>query len=112
MNVESPTPDAQAAAERDRIRSWSAICASLFVPAALAAGMLTLSSEHGTSCMMYGGQGCGPHVPPWLFPWGIGIAAVAFLAAVAAPAARVRRLALGAQIAAESAALLVILGYA
>ncbi|WNF01359.1 hypothetical protein PS467_41570 [Streptomyces luomodiensis] len=47
-----------------------------------------------------------------LFKWGVGLGAVACVIALAAPVARVRQVALAAQVLAECAALLVILSHA
>lgn len=105
------TPPAQATAGRDRSRFWSVLCAALFPPAALAAGVLTLASERASRCLTYGEQ-CAPGLPDWLFKWGVGLGAVACVIALAAPVARVRQVALAAQVLAECAALLVILSHA
>ncbi|MFF3068937.1 hypothetical protein ACFVSN_02030 [Kitasatospora sp. NPDC057904] len=94
---------------RDRTRRRAVLSAILFVPAILAANLLALSSERASLCIAYGEQ-CGEGLlPAWLIGWGAGLAAVAFLVALVAPAARVRRVALAAQIVAETMALLVIL---
>ncbi|MFI1279250.1 MULTISPECIES: hypothetical protein [unclassified Streptomyces] len=114
MNETSPsvTPPAQAqAAGRDRSRFLAVLSAVLFVPAALAAGVLTLSSERAARCVTYGEQ-CAQGLPGWLFGWSAGIAVVAFVVALAAPALRVRQAALAAQLLAECTALMVILSYA
>jgi hypothetical protein len=87
------------------------VAALLFVPAAVATGVLTLTSERAGLCLTYGRQ-CTPGMPGWLFEWSAGVGAVAFLIAVAAPAVRVRQAALTAQFLAEGTALLVILSHA
>jgi len=87
------------------------VAALLFVPAAVVAGALTLASERAGRCLTYGEQ-CTPGLPGWLFAWSAGVGAVVFLVAVAAPAVRVRRAALTAQVLAEGTALLVILSHA
>lgn len=106
----SSTLPAQATAGRDRSRFWSFLCAVLFVPAALAAGVLALASERASRCLTYGEQ-CAPGLPDWLFTWGVGLGAIACVIALAAPVARVRQVALAAQVLAECAALLVILSH-
>ncbi|MFF2149460.1 hypothetical protein [Kitasatospora sp. NPDC058190] len=95
---------------RDRTRRRAVLSAVLFVPATLAAILLALSSEQASVCITYGEQ-CDRGLPDWLLRWGAGLAAAAFLAALAAPAARMRRAALAAQILAEATALLVILSH-
>jgi hypothetical protein len=98
-------------AERDRTRLWAVLSAALFLPAALAAGVLSLSSDRASRCLTYGEQ-C-THGLPWpLLGWSAGAGAVALLVALAATTIKVRRAALGAQILAEGTALLVILSYA
>ncbi|MFF3690308.1 hypothetical protein [Streptomyces sp. NPDC002187] len=92
-------------------RFWSVLAAVLFVPAAPAAGVLTLASERAGRCMTYGEQ-CGSSLPGWLFVWGVALGGVACVVALAAPAVRVRRVALIAQLLAECVALMVILSYA
>lgn len=108
----SAMPPAQAnAAGRDRSRFWAVLSAVLFVPAAVVASLLTLASERASRCVTYGEQ-CSQGLPVWLFVWSAGIAAAAFVVALAAPALRVRHAALAAQLLAECTALLVILSYA
>ncbi|MEU4497001.1 hypothetical protein AB0F96_27050 [Streptomyces sp. NPDC023998] len=92
-------------------RFWSVLSAFLFVPAALAVGVLTLASERAGRCMTYGEQ-CGSPLPGGLFVWGVGVGGVACVVALVAPAVRVRRVALIAQLLAEGVALMVILSYA
>lgn len=106
----SPKPPALASSGRDRSRFWSVVCAALFAPAALVAGVLTLASERASRCLTYGEQ-CAPGLPTWLFDWGFGLGAVACVIALAAPVARVRQFALAAQVLAECAALLVVLSH-
>ncbi|MGW6923658.1 hypothetical protein ACWGA9_20670 [Streptomyces sp. NPDC054950] len=106
-----PAPPVQSASPTDRTRRWAAVAALLFVPAAVATGVLTLASERAGRCLTYG-ERCSPGLPGWLFEWSAGVGAVAFLVAVAAPAVRVRRAALSAQALAEVTALLVILSHA
>ncbi|MFB7222568.1 hypothetical protein [Streptomyces sp. NPDC056227] len=89
----------------DRTRLWAAVVAFLFVPAAVATGILTLTSDHASRCITYGEQ-CTPGLPNWLFQRGVGVGAVALLIALAAPALRVRQVALVAQILAGGTALL------
>ncbi|MBV6700314.1 hypothetical protein KV557_24945 [Kitasatospora aureofaciens] len=112
MNATSPAkaPPAQASSGRDRTRLRAVLCAALFVPATLAAVLLTLSSERASYCLTYGEQ-CDSGLPEWLFGWGAGLGAAALLVTLAAPAARVRKIALAAQIVAEGMALLVILSH-
>ncbi|MFF4434041.1 hypothetical protein ACFYZ4_33420 [Streptomyces sp. NPDC001513] len=98
-------------ARRDRTRLWSALAAALFIPAALAAGVLALSSPGASRCVTYGEQ-CTSGLPGSLFLWSASLGAVAFAAALAAPAGRLRRAALAAQLLAECTGLLVILSYA
>ncbi|MBT2408566.1 MULTISPECIES: hypothetical protein [unclassified Streptomyces] len=92
-------------------RFWSFLAAALFVPAALAASVLTLSSERAGRCVTYGEQ-CGSPLPGELFVWGVGVGAMACVIALVTPAARIRRVALIAQLLAECLALMVILSYA
>ncbi|MFI6688368.1 hypothetical protein [Streptomyces sp. NPDC050485] len=113
MNA-SPSPAAlpsQTVQDRDRTRLWAALAALLFVPAVLAMGVLTLASERASRCLTYGEQ-CAPGLPGWLFEWGAGVGVVAFIVALAAPAVRVRQVAVAAQVLAECTALLVILSHA
>ncbi|WP_405493630.1 hypothetical protein [Streptomyces sp. NBC_00096] len=111
MNTTS-TPDhtLSAPAARDRSRLWAALTAALFVPGVVAAGLLTLVQESAARCLTYG-EGCASGLPARWFIWGAGVAAVAFVVAMAAPAVRVRQAAVVVQILAECAALLVILSY-
>lgn len=107
------SPPRRSDGARDRSRLWSALCAVLFVPAAAAVGVLTLTSERASRCMTYGGDECSTSgLPAGLFDWGVGLAVAACLTALLAPAVRVRRAALAVQLAAECAALLAILGHA
>ncbi|MCX4852000.1 hypothetical protein [Streptomyces sp. NBC_00893] len=92
-------------------RFWSFLSAIVFVPAALAVGVLTLSSERAGRCLTYGEQ-CGSSLPVALFVWGVGVGGVACVVAMVAPAVRVRRIALIAQLLAECLALIVIFSYA
>lgn len=105
----SSTP--QPTREKDRSRIWSGLCAALFIPAVLAAGVLTLASERASRCLTYGEQ-CASALPGWLFGWGAGLGAAACVVALAAPAARVRRGALAFQVFAEGTSILVILSHA
>ncbi|MFJ5222847.1 hypothetical protein [Streptomyces sp. NPDC088400] len=102
--VQSPSP-------MDRTRLWAAVAAFLFVPAAVATGILTLASEQASRCMTYGEQ-CAPGLPGWLFEWSAALGAVALLVALVAPAVRVRQAALAVQVLAEATALVVILSHA
>ncbi|MFG2985946.1 hypothetical protein ACGFYQ_32660 [Streptomyces sp. NPDC048258] len=113
MNATAPSAASSVRVDggRDRSRFWSVLSAALFVPAALAAGLLTLSSERASRCVTYGEQ-CNTGLPGWLFAWGVGLGAVAFVVVLAAPALRVRQTALAAQLLAECTALLVILSHA
>lgn len=99
------------AGARDRSRLGAVLSAVLFVPAALLTGILTLASERASRCLTYGEQ-CTQGLPDWLFGWSAGLGAVALVVALAAPALRVRRAALAAQLLAECTALLVILSHA
>ncbi|MDQ0585148.1 hypothetical protein [Streptomyces rishiriensis] len=110
-SASAPVPPFQSGSPTDRTRLWAAMAALLFVPATLAVGVLTLTSERAGRCLTYGEQ-CAASLPGWLFEWGTGAGAVAFLVAVAAPAVRVRQAALAAQVLAEGTALLVILSHA
>lgn len=107
----APAPPARSTSPTDRTRRWAAVAALLFVPAAVVAGVLTLTSERAGRCLTYGEQ-CAPGLPGGLFAWSAGAGAVALLVAVAAPAVRVRQAALTAQVLAEVTALLVILSHA
>ncbi|MFG2715125.1 hypothetical protein ACGFX2_31870 [Streptomyces goshikiensis] len=114
MNATSPsdTLPAQAmAAGSDRSRLWAGLAAALFVPAFLVAVMVTLTFYRPSGCVTYGEQ-CGEGLPGWVFAWGVGLGAVMFVVALAAPALRVRQVALAAQLLAECTALLVVLSYA
>lgn len=95
----------------DHTRLWSVLSAVLFLPAALAAGVLTLASERASRCLMYG-EGCGSSLPGWLFEWSVALGGVACAVALVAPVVRGRRLALAAQLLAECTALAVILSNA
>ncbi|MFE3187177.1 hypothetical protein ACFXKR_41045 [Streptomyces violascens] len=70
-----------------------------------------MTSTRASRCMTYGEQ-CAPGLPEWLFDWGVGLGAAAFVVALAAPVVRVRQVALTVQILAECAALCVILSHA
>ncbi len=102
--VQSPSP-------RERTRLWAALAALLFVPAAVVTGILTLASGHASRCVTYGEQ-CTPGLPNWVFEWSAGVGAVALLAALVAPAVRMRQAALTVQVLAEGTALLVVLSRA
>ncbi|GGY88798.1 hypothetical protein [Streptomyces avidinii] len=102
--VQSPSPT-------DRTRLRAAVAAFLFLPAAVATGILTLASERASRCVTYGEQ-CTPGLPGWLFEWSAGLGAVALLAALAAPTVKARQAALAVQIFAEATALVVILSHA
>ncbi|MFG3409498.1 hypothetical protein [Streptomyces sp. NPDC048142] len=109
----SPAEEAPASGETpaaDRTRFWSGLCAGLFVPAALFAGLLTLSSERAGRCMTYGEQ-CGDALPGWLFGWSLALAVIACVVTLAAAAVRVRHVAFTAQLLAEFVALTVILSH-
>lgn len=119
MNASAPVPASVPAPEpvstRDRTRLWAAVAALLFVPMVVVAGVVALASERFSRCMTYGEQ-CASGLPGWLFGWlfgwSAGVGAVALLAALAAPAVRVRHAALATQILAEGTALLVVLSQA
>ncbi|MFJ3175854.1 hypothetical protein ACIPJK_34490 [Streptomyces roseus] len=102
------TPPVLETVRKDRTRFWSGLSAALFVPAVLAAVVLLLSSVRVSGCVTYGLE-CARGLPGWLFVWGAGVAVVALVVALAAPALRVRQAALAAQLLAECTALLVIL---
>ncbi|WP_411083709.1 hypothetical protein [Streptomyces sp. cmx-18-6] len=104
------TPPAEEPPAPDRTRFWSGLCAGLFVPVALLGGLLTLTGERAGRCMTYGEQ-CGDQLPGRLFGWSLALAAVACVVALAAPAARVRRVAFATQLLAEFVALTVILSH-
>lgn len=107
----SSTSSDQAGEGGDRSRPWSVLCAALFVPAALAAGLLTLASERASRCLTYGEE-CTPGLPARLFDWSVGLGVVAWAVALVAPVARVRQAALAVQVLAECAALSVIVSHA
>ncbi|WP_424217291.1 hypothetical protein ACN20G_34990 (plasmid) [Streptomyces sp. BI20] len=96
---------------RDPTRRRAGLIAVLFLPSVVGAGVLVLSSERGSRCVTYG-ERCASGLPGWLFGWGVGLGAVALVVALAAPAVRVRRVALLVQALAECVALLVVLGRA
>ncbi|MFJ6612979.1 hypothetical protein ACIQPT_22185 [Streptomyces sp. NPDC091289] len=104
----SPTP--RKAPTTDRARFWSGLCAGLFVPAALFAVLLTLSSDRAGRCLTYGDL-CGDSLPGWLFGWSLALAVIACVVALTATAVRVRQAAFGTQLLAEFVALTVILSY-
>ncbi|MFJ4585504.1 hypothetical protein [Streptomyces echinatus] len=106
----SPTPPAQTTVGKDHSGFWSILCAVLFVPAALAAGVLTLASERASRCLTYGQQ-CVSGLPSWLFNVGVGLGAVACVIVLVTSVARVRQVALATQILGECMALLVILSH-
>ncbi|WP_327179656.1 hypothetical protein OG599_33140 [Streptomyces sp. NBC_01335] len=95
----------------DRTRPRAALAALLFLPAAVATGILTLASDRASRCVTYGEQ-CDPGLPGWLFRWSAGLGAVALLLTLTVPAVRVRRVAFALQLLAELAALVVILSHA
>ncbi|MFE2296235.1 hypothetical protein [Streptomyces sp. NPDC059452] len=105
MNTTAPQPTAP-----DRTRFWSGLSAGLFVPAALLAGLLVLSSERAGRCMTYGQQ-CGDSLPGRLFGWSLALAALACVVALAATTVRMRQTAFAAQLLAEFVALTVILSH-
>ncbi|WP_328306524.1 hypothetical protein OG432_00485 [Streptomyces sp. NBC_00442] len=96
---------------KDRTRLWAAAAALLFVPTAVVTGIVTLFSDRASGCLTQGVQ-CTPGLPSWAFEWSVGTGALALLVALAAPAVRVRRGALAAQLFAEAGALLAILSHA
>ncbi|MEU9165337.1 hypothetical protein AB0D29_34310 [Streptomyces sp. NPDC048424] len=106
------TAPVRAAGERDRSRFWAGLSAALFPGAVVAAAILLLSSVRVSGCVTYGVQ-CTRGLPGRLFLWSVGIAVVALVVALAAPAPalRVRQAALCVQLVAECTALLVILSY-
>lgn len=118
MNTTAPQPARPAAKSAavqespaaDRTRFWSGLCAGLFVPAALFAGLLTLSTERAGRCLTYG-ERCGDSLPDWLFGWSLALAATACVVALAATAVRGRRAAFAIQLLAEFVALSVILSH-
>ncbi|MEU0162666.1 hypothetical protein ABZ154_28615 [Streptomyces sp. NPDC006261] len=101
-STEAPAPD--------RTRFWSGLCAGLFAPAALVAGLLTLTGERAGRCMTYGQQ-CGDSLPGWLFGWSLALAVVACAVALAATTVRVRQVAFATQLLAEFVALTVVLSH-
>uniref|UniRef100_A0AAU2VJ51 Uncharacterized protein n=1 Tax=Streptomyces sp. NBC_00008 TaxID=2903610 RepID=A0AAU2VJ51_9ACTN len=103
-----PQPESPTA----RTRLWAVVAALLFVPAAVAAGVLALSSELSSRCVTYGEPCDQEGLPNWVFAWGAGVGAVALLVALAAPTVRVRQAALAAQVLAEGTALLAVLSHA
>ncbi|MFJ6659049.1 hypothetical protein ACIQNG_22245 [Streptomyces sp. NPDC091377] len=107
----APAPPAPVPAGTDRTRLWSAGCALLFAPAALVTWILTLLSERAARCLTYG-EGCEPGLPDSAFDGSLGLGVVACAVALAAPAVRVRRVALAVQLLAECMALVVILSRA
>ncbi|MEV0415505.1 hypothetical protein AB0I68_33215 [Streptomyces sp. NPDC050448] len=112
MNASSPLTASPVRTDggKDRSRFYSGLSAALFVPAALAAVTLLLSSVRVSGCVTYGVQ-CTRGLPGWLFVWSVGFGALALVVALAAPVLRLRQAALGAQLLAECTALLVILSY-
>lgn len=118
MNTTAPQPThpaeeapaTEGAPTTDRTRFWSGLCAGLFVPAVLVAGLLTLSSERAGRCLTYGEQ-CGDSLPGWLIGWSLALAVVACVVALAATAVRVRQVAFATQLLAEFVALTVVLSH-
>lgn len=112
MKASAPLPAApRSTSTKDRTRLWAAVAAVLFVPMGVVVGALVLASERTSRCMTYGEQ-CASGLPGWLFAWSTGVAVVALLVALAAPAVRIRKAALATQVGAEGVALLVILSQA
>ncbi|MEW1636057.1 hypothetical protein AB0469_18500 [Streptomyces sp. NPDC093801] len=111
MNASASLPPVSSAPPRDLTRIRAVVAALLFLPAAAVAGVLTLASERASRCVTYGEQ-CASGLPGWLFGWGAGLGVVALVVALAAPAVRIRRVALAVQLLAECAALLVIVSHA
>ncbi|MFF3453139.1 hypothetical protein ACFYXH_02195 [Streptomyces sp. NPDC002730] len=89
----NPTPPPPAAlptrATPPDIRRWSLNSAVLLIPAVLMAGILALSTEHGSRCLTYGGDGCSPW-PAGTFSWTLIGVVLAFVVTMAIPA-RMRR---------------------
>lgn len=112
MNATAPSATSPVRTDggKDRSRLCAGLSAALFVPAVLAAVMLLLSSVQVSGCVTYGVE-CTRGLPGWLFGWSVGLGALAFVVALAAPVRRVRQAALGGQLLAECTALLVILSY-
>ncbi|MEU9086205.1 hypothetical protein [Streptomyces sp. NPDC048357] len=112
MNATASTATApvRVAGAKDRSRFWSGLSAALFPGAVVAAVILLLSSVRVSGCVTYGVQ-CTRGLPGRLFLWSVGLAVVALVVALAAPALRVRQAALCVQLLAECTALLVILSY-
>ncbi|MFI7005163.1 hypothetical protein [Streptomyces sp. NPDC050145] len=94
-----------------RLRFWSVVAAVLFLPAALGAAVLTLMSERAGRCLTYGEQ-CGSSLPNQVLAAALVLGLVALVVVQAASSVRVRRWALGAQLALECTALVTILSHA
>lgn len=92
-------------------RRWGLLSTVLFLPAALAAAVLALSSEQMSRCVEYA-QECTHGMPGPVFGWAAGVADAALLVVLAATTSRVRECALCVQILAEAAALLVVVSHA
>ncbi|WP_146063525.1 hypothetical protein [Streptomyces sp. SM11] len=104
------SPAVQESPATDRTCFRSGLSAGLFVPAALFAGLLALSTERAGCCLTYGDR-CGDSLPGWLFGWSLTLAVIACVVALAATAVRVRRAAFAIQLLAEFVALTVILSH-
>lgn len=110
--IRSAPPELDAAAvpgRRDRSRLAAVLSAVAFVPAAVVVYVLSLLKPNGAHCLEYGE--CNEGLPGSWAPGGLWVAAVALVAALLAPWVRVRRAALGVQLAAECTVLLVVLAY-
>ncbi|MEU1483652.1 hypothetical protein [Streptomyces sp. NPDC005752] len=110
MKEIAPPPEPVTGEATDRTRFRSILSAVLFLPAALVAGFLTLSSETAGRCLTYGEE-CGTPLPGWLFTCGLGVGAVACVVVLVAIEVRTRRVAFAAQLLAEVTALVVILSH-
>ncbi|WP_406731151.1 hypothetical protein [Streptomyces sp. NBC_01794] len=116
MNPTPPPPAAQpTTATPPDIRRWSLNSAVLLIPAVFMAGILALSTERGSRCLTYGGDGCSPW-PAGTFSWTVIGVVLACVVTIALPA-RTRRLhelrtaAFALQILLEAFAVIVALSF-
>jgi hypothetical protein len=86
----------------------------LLIPGTVLAWLVSVSTEQGGRCLMYGGDACGASPPGWAFVAALVAAFVAccvtlFVPSRTARAERVRRAALWAQLAREAMFLVLVL---
>ena len=113
---QTPPPAAPpAAATPPDIGRWSLNSAVLLIPAVLMAGILALSTEHGSRCLTHGGDGCSPW-PEGTFVWTVTGVVLACVVTMALPAGmrrghELRKAAFSVQILLEAFAVIVALSF-